>query len=129
MRKAASFQPRTVDGPASPPAGLTALPVAVAVLLVSALVAYANSFSVPFIFDDWVTIARNPTIRSAWPIWPAFSPLESSGVGGRPMANLSLVLNYAAGGSSVAGYHVVNLAIHFLAGLTLVEFPPVKPGG
>lgn len=93
--------------------------VAAAVLFVSALVAYSNSFSVPFIFDDWLTIVNNPTIRSAWPIWPAFSPVESSGMGGRPVANLSLVLNYAVGGPSVAGFHAVNLAIHFLAGLTL----------
>jgi tetratricopeptide (TPR) repeat protein len=34
--------------------------------------------------------------------------------------NLSLALNYALGGESVAGYHAVNLAIHVVAGLLLL---------
>jgi tetratricopeptide (TPR) repeat protein len=93
--------------------------IAGAVLLVAALIAYANSFSVPLIFDDWVTILHNPNLRKVWPIWSAFSPPEYSGVGGRPIANLSFVLNYAVTGESMAGFHAVNLAIHFLAGLTL----------
>src|SRR5688500_477519 len=88
-------------------------------LAVAAVLAYANSFSVPLLFDDWVTIQHNPRLRQLWPIWSALSPPEYSGVGGRPVANLSFVLNYALTGESVPGFHAINLAIHFLAGLTL----------
>lgn len=90
-----------------------------AVLLVATLIAYANSFSVPLIFDDWVTILHNPNIRKLWPIWSAFVPSEYSGVGGRPVANFAFVLNYALTGDSMPGFHAVNLAIHFCAGLAL----------
>ena len=85
----------------------------------AALLAYANSFSVPLLFDDWVTILHNPRLRQVWPIWAALSPPEATGVGGRPIANLSFVLNYAVTGESIPGFHAVNVAIHFLAGLTL----------
>lgn len=35
------------------------------------------------------------------------------------MLNLSYAVNYALGGTAVQGYHLLNLAIHVLAGLTL----------
>ncbi len=38
---------------------------------------------------------------------------------GRPLLNLSFALNYAVSGLEVWGYHLVNLLIHVLAGLTL----------
>jgi protein O-mannosyl-transferase len=90
-----------------------------AILVVAALLAYANSFSVPLIFDDWVTILKNPKLRQLWPIWDALTPPEDTGVGGRPVANLSFVLNYALTGESMAGFHAMNLAIHLGAGLLL----------
>ena len=93
--------------------------LAVAVLAVATIAAYATSFSVPLLFDDWVTLRDNPRLRQLWPLWAALSPPEFSGVGGRPIAHLSFVLNYAVTGDSVAGYHAVNLAIHLAAGLTL----------
>jgi len=40
-------------------------------------------------------------------------------VDARPVLNLSLALDHAWGGLDVRGYHIVNLAIHLLAGLTL----------
>lgn len=88
--------------------------------MVAVLLAYANTWSAPFVFDDVVTIAHNPTIRSLWPPAAALTPAAHTGVGGRPVAHLSLVLNHAVGGDAVAGYHGVNLAIHLLAGLTLL---------
>ena len=59
------------------------------------------------------------TIRHLWPIWPALSPPNGAAVGGRPLLNLSYALNYAIGGTAVAGYHLVNLLIHVLAAWTL----------
>jgi Tfp pilus assembly protein PilF len=79
--------------------------------------AYYNSLSSPFIFDDLPAIVDNQTLRH---FWSALSPPPNGGgVIGRPLANLSLGVNYAVGGLQVWGYHATNLAIHILAGLTL----------
>jgi Flp pilus assembly protein TadD len=84
------------------------------------LAAYWNSFDGPFIFDDPESISGNPTIRQLWPIGPALSPPgRGVTVQGRPVVNLSLAVNWAVGQDSVRGYHVLNLAIHLVAGLLL----------
>jgi tetratricopeptide (TPR) repeat protein len=109
--------------PAQPPPPTSARrfpwPLFAAVVLGAALLAaYANSFRVPFIFDDASSIAENLTLRS----WrTAFLPPGDSGltVSGRPLLNATLALNYAFSRENVFGYHVTNLAIHFLAALTL----------
>jgi protein O-mannosyl-transferase len=96
-----------------------ALPLAGGLLVLAALVAYQNSFSVPFLFDDTAAIVDNPTIRHLWPIGEPLSPPGGLTVSGRPVLNLSFAVNHALGGLNVTGYHAVNLAIHILAGLTL----------
>ena len=92
------------------------------ILTVAGLLAYHNSFTGPFIFDDIPSIQENPTIRHLWPIWDALAPPHKGGitVEGRPVINLSLAINFALGGTEVWGYHALNLAIHILAGLTLL---------
>ncbi|MDI1250192.1 MAG: tetratricopeptide repeat protein [Lacunisphaera sp.] len=90
------------------------------VLGLAALVAYRNSFEAPFVFDDHPSIHGNPTIQRLWPLsGPLSPPGNGAGVTGRPVVNLSLAVNYALGGFEVRGYHVMNLALHVLAGLTL----------
>jgi len=90
------------------------------VLIVAAGIwAYHNSFQGPLVLDDVKNILENPSIHHLWPIWKALSPSPTSLVGGRPVVNLSLALNYAVGGTGVWGFHAVNLAIHILASLTL----------
>jgi tetratricopeptide (TPR) repeat protein len=81
--------------------------------------AYHNSFQGPFILDDVPSIAENSRIRSLLPIWDVLSPSASSMVGGHPVVNFSLAINYALGGLAVWGYHALNLTIHLLAALTL----------
>jgi tetratricopeptide (TPR) repeat protein len=96
------------------------LPASVALLVAITFAAYANTFSVPFHFDDHGSILENPTIRSL--SWSALSPPHADGqtVGGRPLVNLTLALNYAIGGTEVAGYHAFNLLLHLGAGLALL---------
>jgi hypothetical protein len=97
-------------------------PLLAAALIVAALVAaYANSFRGPFVFDDVEAIVENETIRSLAAPGAVLSPPFADGqtVGGRPLVNLTLALNYAAGGLNPTGYHVVNLAIHLSAALVL----------
>jgi tetratricopeptide (TPR) repeat protein len=104
-----------------PPTSVRRFPwplLAAVVLGATLLAAYANSFRVPFIFDDASSIAENLTLRS----WrTAFLPPGDSGltVSGRPLLNATLAFNYALSRENVLGYHVTNLAIHFLAALTL----------
>src|SRR6185369_4001923 len=84
----------------------------VAVLVLAACAVYANSFLVPFIFDDRTAIVSNLSIRELWP-----GPFTSD----RTLVELTLALNYALGGLNVVGYHVVNLALHVGCGLLLYD--------
>jgi tetratricopeptide (TPR) repeat protein len=88
-------------------------------VVAAGLLAYHNSFTGPFIFDDLHWIPENPTIRHLWPIWDVLSPPSSTLINGRPVVNFTLAVNYALGGYNVWGYHALNLAVHILAGLTL----------
>jgi protein O-mannosyl-transferase len=91
------------------------------VLALAALLAYANTFSAPFIFDDFPAITRNPTIRHLSQIGTVLSPsaTDGSSVSGRPIVNLSLAIDYAISELRVWSYHATNLLIHILAVLTL----------
>jgi tetratricopeptide (TPR) repeat protein len=86
-------------------------------LVLAAVAVYWNSLGAPFVFDDIPAVERNATIRQ---LWPALSPpTDGSGVSGRPLANLSLALNFAMGGLDVRGYHLANCGLHGLVALTL----------
>ena len=95
--------------------------LAVACLVGAILAAYHNSFSGPFVFDDGPAVLGNPTIRHLSALGSVLSPPREGGqtVGGRPVVNLSLAVNYALGGAGVRGYHVFNLIVHLLGALTL----------
>ena len=81
--------------------------------------AYSNSFSVPFIFDDIRAIVENPSIREPGDLEQVLTGPPDSSVRDRPVVGLTLAFNYALGGLAVGGYHLFNLAVHILAGLTL----------
>ncbi len=94
-----------------------------------------------FLFDDTPSIVENPNIRSLWPLTQALSAPRDITVSGRPVASLTLALNFALAGDvrdalqapaadapateiaryrrNLFGYHAVNLAIHLAAGLVL----------
>lgn len=97
------------------PAGPSALRVA---LLASALVAfgalaYANGLASPFVFDDIPQIVQSETLV---PIWPGLATFLGRQ---RTVTALTFAWNHALGGFEPFGYHLVNLAIHLLAGLCL----------
>ena len=94
--------------------------VALVLIVVAGLAAYAGSFSGPFVFDDPSSITENPTIRQLWPPWDVLAtPRANVTAQGRPVLNLSLAINYAISKSDVWSYHALNVLIHLLAGLTL----------
>ncbi|MBI5409306.1 MAG: hypothetical protein HZA14_08070 [Nitrospirae bacterium] len=77
-----------------------------ALLLISlaGLIVYSNAFSSPFIFDDFYYILDNPAVKSFSQMWP---PMDA-----RYVTLLSFAINYAIGGESPFGYHLVNVVIH-----------------
>ena len=88
-------------------------------IIVAGIIAYANSFSGPFIFDDKPTILANPNITHLWPLTKVLTTPPLTTVRGRPVVSLTLAVNYAISGYEVWSYHVFNLLIHILAGLML----------
>jgi len=96
--------------------------LAACVLLVAATVAaYSNSLHCPFVFDDAFDIVDNYAIRRLWPVWHLLlaSTPDQFSLHGRPVVNVSLAVNYACGRLDPFCYHLTNLGIHVLAGLTL----------
>jgi Flp pilus assembly protein TadD len=89
------------------------------ILLAAGLVAYHNSFRCPFIFDDVHSIVENPYVSKLW--LPGYAMLmpQPTALGCRPLAALSIGLNYQLGGLNVMGYHAFNFVVHMLVGLTL----------
>ena len=95
--------------------------LAVLIIILAGLAAYANSLSDAFVFDDIDSIVSNPAIRHLWPPWKFFASLN------RPILNLSLAVNCALSrggalspsGLDAASYHAFNIVVHILAALTL----------
>ena len=81
-----------------------------ALLVAAVVLAYSNSFSGVFLFDDYTSVVHNPRIEHL-----------SSAVSGtsRPLVMASFWLNYAVDGYRAAGYHLFNLAVHAAAMLAL----------
>jgi tetratricopeptide (TPR) repeat protein len=86
-------------------------------LVLAVAAVYWNSLGAPFLFDDGPAILRNESIR-AWGT-ALRPPADGAGVTGRPVVNLTLAMNYAAGGLEPRGYHMVNMLLHALAVLAL----------
>lgn len=87
-----------------------------AVAIVAAGVAvYANSFNGVYLLDDESGIAHNETIHQIWP--DSFHPPIDTTMGGRPLLNITLAMNYAVGETNRFGFHLVNLAIHLCCSL------------
>ena len=102
------------------PVGRARLLAAAGAIALAGLAAYHNTFRVPFQFDDPPAILQNPGLRHLWPPWSVFDPAApASAVTGRPLANLTLAVNYALSGYDSWSYHAFNLLIHVLAGLAL----------
>ncbi len=93
----------------------------VAGIIAAGLLAYSNTFSVPYMRDDIASIEMNPTLERAWPpYWLTSPPALGNTVHGRPILNASFALNRAIFGHQPASYHAVNLAIHIANALLLL---------
>ena len=94
---------------------------AAGIIVLGALAAYRGCFHAPLLLDDASAIVENLSIRRLWPDWnELWTQTAHTTVNGRPLANLTLAINYALSGTDVGSYHALNLLIHVLSGLTLL---------
>ncbi len=80
---------------------------AFALIAVLVLIAYSNTFTASFHFDDDASISENPLIKQLT-TENALSLIRTN----RPVTNLSLMFSYATSGMNVVGWHVFNTAFH-----------------
>jgi protein O-mannosyl-transferase len=86
--------------------------VAIPLILLAGIAVYANTFHVPFVFDDARSIIENPVIKNLANFYANSSGYDY--LPNRVVAFLSFALNYHFGGLAVFGYHAVNLIIHLV---------------
>ncbi len=80
---------------------------------------YGRTLTAPFIYDDAVAIVDNASIRRPGNLADVLSPPLNTPTAGRPVVNLTLAVNHAAGGLDVRGYHAFNIAVHVCCSLLL----------
>ena len=97
------------------------MPVWAAVVAIVAItcLAYANSFSGDFVFDDIPEIKANPALDRLWPPW---GPMFGGDNPARPLPYFSFAVDRAIWGGTPFGYHLTNLLVHVVAALALFDF-------
>jgi protein O-mannosyl-transferase len=83
-------------------------------IVLSGGLAYSNTFHVPFVFDDFSAIVDNRKLESLFTFLTS-DPFNNA----RWFAFATFAFNKGISGTDVTGYHIVNLIIHNLAGLTI----------
>ena len=98
--------------------------IAIALIAGVALVAYSNTFHVPFHFDDRPNIVENPNVQFTVLTWDRLERLikNTYKVTIRVFSYFTFALNYYFGGFNVFGYHLVNFFIHIASGIFLYWF-------
>jgi Flp pilus assembly protein TadD len=85
-------------------------------IAVTGLIAYANTFHVPFAFDDVHQIENNPLIKGIDTF--ILEKKEHFAYNARRYVGyFTFALNYQFGGLEVSGYHIANLSIHLINAL------------
>ncbi len=95
-------------------------------LLAVTLLAYGNTLGHPFHFDTEIYLVHDDALRPDRFSVPEILERSFSGrAPGRPLTNLTLILNRLAGGDDPFGYHLANLFLHaacaFILFLVLIE--------
>lgn len=89
------------------------------VIIVAGSAAYFNSLQGPFVGDDPFSITFNKSVHVLSDLKAVLNPPLNNTLSGRPVASLSIAVNYAMAGNHVLFYHVTNLLIHLASALLL----------
>ena len=98
--------------------------IAIALIAGVTLVAYSNTFDVPFHFDDRPNILQNPNVQIKVFTWDRIEQLfrNTHKESIRIFSYFTFALNYYFGEFNVFGYHLVNFFIHIASGIFLYWF-------
>jgi len=98
--------------------------IAIGLIAGVALLAYSNTFRVPFHFDDRPNITENPNVQIKVFTWDRIERLVKNTYKEtiRVFSYFTLALNYYFGGFNVFGYHLVNFVVHVASGIFLYWF-------
>ncbi|OYV95150.1 MAG: hypothetical protein B7Z73_02565 [Planctomycetia bacterium 21-64-5] len=107
-----------------------AIGLAALVIVAAGTIVYLNSLHAAFVLDDLRAIKHNPSIRQMLPLSKFFHPPAAMSFSGRPLVYFTFAVNMALdqhlfrgrlppGPVRVVGFHLFNLVVHLLAGLTL----------
>lgn len=88
-------------------------------LALAVIAAFVNGLKAPFLLDDQENIVANESLRDLGHPTAVLWPRADVFTAGRPLLNLSLALNHAAGQLSPVGYRATNILIHAAAALVL----------
>jgi len=99
--------------------GRIATPAVLLSLLI--IILYFNTLNVPWQFDDYGTIIRNPNVEISNLDMESLSRavLNKGGSLNRPVSRLTLGLNWYFHGDDVRGFHIVNILVHLTTSLFL----------
>jgi tetratricopeptide (TPR) repeat protein len=104
-------------------------PIAVWLISLATLLIYSNTFDASWHLDDYENIVMNPGIKMTRLDLDSINQSFHASVDGgeyfgdslyRPVAMFSFALNWYMGQDNVWGYHILNLLIHILSGITLL---------
>jgi Flp pilus assembly protein TadD len=87
----------------------------VLLVAIGGLLAYSNTFHVPFVFDDETEIVSKPLIRDLGNYLGSWAGYGHNA--NRVLGYFTFALNYRANGLEPPGWHAVNLAVHLGAAL------------
>jgi len=95
------------------------------ILLAAVFLSYGNTLSGQFIWDDKPLISENPMVREPY-LWNRVFTTElyekSEANYYRPLLTVSFIVNSLFSGLNTAGYHLVNILLHFCVGYFLYMF-------
>lgn len=81
--------------------------IALSLLAGMILIAYSNTFTASFHFDDNPSIVENPIIKRV-----TIGNIRTILIGERPVVGLTLMLNYQINGLNTVGWHIFNIVVH-----------------
>ena len=91
--------------------------IACVVIAVLILIAYSNTYTSSFHFDDDQAINENPMIKHV-----TGENIANIVKAARPVVYLSLMFNYALGGLDPSGWHLFNIVIHIMTSILVYLF-------